>query len=112
MGKSALEATAVMAQLKEHFSGRIRGRGLSVGTTNVPYDNFPATLHKGEAVVPSTFMDGIRSGELVMSGGGSSSEGAVNVYVSVGGSVTAEDDLATTIAENIYKQRKLRTLTV
>ena len=43
---------------------------------------------------------------------GASDNGSINVNVYVSGSVTAEDDLADTIAENIYIRRKRGLLTV
>jgi len=83
----------------------------AVGTGNVPNDML-ANIHKGEGIIPATFMDGIRSGELSLSSGNKGSSGQpLNVYVTVQGSVTSENDLATTVATKIYQQRKLGVLT-
>jgi predicted RecA/RadA family phage recombinase len=85
-----------------------------VGATNIPKDQM-GTVHAGEAIIPKTFADGIRSGEMVLSGKGGSSamdSGSVYVTVNVAGSVTTENDLASSIAKNIYTQRKRGLLTV
>jgi hypothetical protein len=84
------------------------------GTPYIPQDHI-AMVHKGESIIPQTFADGIRSGEMVLSGkGGASSmdSGSVYVTVNVAGSVSTENDLAASIAKNIYTQRKRGLLTV
>lgn len=84
-----------------------------VGSTNIPKDQM-GTVHAGEAIIPKTFADGIRSGEMVLSGNGETGSGGSPVYVSVNvnGSVLAEKDLATSVAQAIYTQRKRGLLTV
>lgn len=37
----------------------------AVGTTNVPYDMF-AQIHEGEGIIPETFMDGVRKGDVTI----------------------------------------------
>jgi hypothetical protein len=89
-------------------------RKFAVGTPSVPYD-MDATVHKGEMIVPRTFSDAIRSGEVSLSankGSSSSSGGDVYVTVNVSGSVQAENDLAATITQTINRQRRLGVLTV
>lgn len=44
---------------------QISGVQLAVGTPNVPED-MPATVHQGEIIVPRTFAEGLRSGELAL----------------------------------------------
>jgi hypothetical protein len=84
----------------------------AVGTGNVPYD-MTAQIHKGEGIVPSTFMDSIRSGELALSSGKNEGSGQnVIVNVTVQGSVQTEKDLAASIATSIYQQRGRNLLTV
>ncbi len=88
--------------------------GFDSGTPYVPYD-MTANIHKGEGIIPATFMDGIRSGDLALTGGsGEKGMGGqqVNVYVTVEGSVRAENELADTIATKIYARRKSGILTV
>ena len=102
--RAYVEAQSALAALQ---SG-----GMATGTASVPQDMF-TKVHKDEGIIPATFMDGIRSGELSLSGGNRASDnGSINVNVYVSGSVTAEDDLADTIAENIYIRRKRGLLTV
>jgi len=84
----------------------------AVGTANVPSD-MTAQIHKGEGIIPSTFMDSIRSGELTLSSGKNGGSGQnVVVSVTVQGSVQTENDLATSIAQAIYVQRSRGALTV
>ena len=86
----------------------------AVGTPNIPFDQL-AMVHKGESIIPKTFAEGIRSGDLTLSGPGagqSSGESAIIVNVTVQGSVQTENDLATSIAKAIARQRKMGVLTV
>lgn len=80
--------------------------GLAIGAGNIPSD-MPANLHKGEIVVPKTFADSLRSGDLVMSGNGATGGTAQPIIINVYGSVTSENDLADTIHKNLQK-RKVR----
>lgn len=89
----------------------LKSQGFAVGTPNVPYD-MNTTVHEGEGVIPKTFMQGIRSGELSLSGKKGSSNGSTTVIVNVSGSVTTERDLVTAVAKGIYTQRSRGLLTV
>lgn len=76
------------------------------GSTFVPQD-MPAMVHKGETIVPRTFADGIRSGELALVGrnglGGGAASGGSPIYVTVniGGSVLSERDLVDAVHRGI-----------
>jgi lambda family phage tail tape measure protein len=59
------------------------GTPMATGTNYVPYDGFPATLHKGEAVVPAEYNPAL--------GGGSGSNVQVNVYNESGGQVETKE---------------------
>ena len=72
----------------------------AAGTGNVASDMY-AQIHKGEGIIPSDFMDAIRSGDLSLSGSDGSSGGAINVYITVEGSVATERDLCKTIYDGI-----------
>jgi uncharacterized protein YukE len=78
---------------------------LETGTGLIPNDMM-AYLHQGESVIPKTFMDSIRSGNLALSapGGGSGSTIIVNVYNE--GSVITERDLNRTIYTGISSMLK------
>lgn len=76
-----------------------------VGSSNIPQDQF-GMVHKGETIIPRTFADGIRSGELALVGGGSSgAAGGTSVYVSVNvdGSVVSERELVDAVYEGISR---------
>lgn len=84
----------------------LKARGYAVGTPFVPSDMM-ASIHRGEMIIPQTFSDSIRKGELVLSGGDGMSGGAVyNVTVNVQGSVLKENDLATSISTAIRRGTK------
>lgn len=64
--------------------GTIASQSFAVGTPNVPQDMM-AQIHAGETIIPATFADAIRSGQLTLSGGNSGSSDSqqpivVNVY--------------------------------
>jgi len=92
----------VLLDLYRQFSGQ--GYGFAVGTPNVPYD-MNATVHKGETIIPKTFADGIRSGEMVLSGGNSRSAslGGGDVYITVEGSVLTERELVEVVREGFAR---------
>jgi len=81
-----------------------------VGTGYVPYDMM-AQIHKGESIIPKTFMDSIRSGELVLGSNNQGSGQTTIVNVSVQGSVITENDLVDKLTTVIYKQRSRGILT-
>ncbi len=85
--------------------------GFDVGTPNIPYD-MPAIVHKGETIIPRTFAEGIRSGELALVGGKSgmtaSESGPVVVNITVAGSVVAENELTDVVYKGIARGMKAR----
>ena len=100
---------AVFSSLGEKIKKGWKGLGdltgwWDVGTSNQPFDQF-GMLHQGEIVVPRTFSDGIRSGELSLSrnkeGGNNSSP--IYVTVNVGGSVLAENELVDTVYNGLVR---------
>lgn len=74
-------------------------RRYDVGSYNIPEDQF-GMVHKGEIIVPRTFAEGIRSGELTL-GSSRTSNNAINVNVVVQGSVSTEKELVSTIYNGI-----------
>jgi hypothetical protein len=68
----------------------IASQSFAVGTDNVPYD-MTANIHKGEAIIPATFADSIRKGDLTLSGGGKGG-GDINIYMS-GITITSKDNI-------------------
>ena len=75
------------------------------GSPNIEFDH-AAIVHKGETIVPKTFADGIRSGELALVGRGSSraeSHSPIYVSVSVSGSVVTEKELVDSVYQGIAR---------
>lgn len=72
-----------------------------VGTPEINKDQF-ALVHKGETIIPRTFAEGIRSGELTLSGRNSSSSqngSPIIINLAVEGSVVTEGKLI----DSVYK---------
>ena len=79
--------------------------GHASGSANIEFDH-AAIVHKGETIVPKTFADGIRSGELSLVGRGSSraeSHSPIYVSVSVSGSVVTEKELVDSVYQGIAR---------
>ena len=79
--------------------------GHASGSPNIEFDH-AAIVHKGETIVPKTFAEGIRSGELALVGRGSSraeSHSPIYVSVSVSGSVVTEKELVDSVYKGIAR---------
>ena len=79
--------------------------GHASGSPNIEFDH-AAIVHKGETIVPKTFADGIRSGELSLVGRSSSraeSHSPIYVSVSVSGSVVTEKELVDSVYQGIAR---------
>lgn len=81
-----------------------KGSWFDVGASDLPADQV-AVVHKGETIIPRTFAEGIRAGDLALVGGGRRGErgGAVYVSVSVGGSVVTERELVDAVYDGISR---------
>ena len=88
----------------------IASQSFAVGTGNVPSDTV-ANVHRGEIIVPSTFSEAIRSGQLSLSGGEGGAGGGMTVDLrgSEFNAITQElvEQIFTKASENISN----RTLT-
>jgi hypothetical protein len=71
--------------------------GYAAGAVNIPQTQ-AAIVHKGETIVPASFAEGLRSGELTLGRGGGGVVISITAPIHVTGSVIAEDDLAEKIA--------------
>lgn len=83
-----------------------------VGTPEIPYDHI-AMVHKGETIIPKTFAEGIRSGELALVGKNdrshSSSGSPIVIQMKIEGSVVTENQIVDAVYNGIAKgiqQRK------
>ena len=78
--------------------------GWDVGSWSIPEDQM-AVVHQGEIIVPRTFSEGIRRGELSLSSNGnvSKSESPLYVTVNVAGSVVTENQLIDSVYNGIRK---------
>jgi hypothetical protein len=78
---------------QEYISAINSAGAFASGTPNLPSDMF-AQVHKGETIIPKNFADGIRNGDLSLSGPGANSGQQVNnYYIRVEGSIVKENDL-------------------
>ena len=79
--------------------------GFASGSPNIEFDQ-AAIVHKGETIVPKTFAEGIRSGELALVGRGSSkasNHSQIYVSVNVSGSVVTEKELVDSVYQGIAR---------
>lgn len=58
-----LEKAIYEAAKENQHIAKSKLNSFAVGTTNVPYDMF-AQIHKSEMIVPATFSDGVRAGDI------------------------------------------------
>lgn len=76
------------------------------GTNKLPTD-MVANVHEGEMIVPSSFADAIRKGDLSLSKNKQNGNTIININVTAEGSVTTERDLVKTISTELVKLRKM-----
>lgn len=62
------------------FAAVMATSSFAVGSPNIPGD-MSATVHKGEIIVPRTFSDGIRSGDITIGGPGGGGPGGGNFHM-------------------------------
>jgi hypothetical protein len=67
---------AIVAAMGAVQIATIASQSFAVGTPEIPRD-MVAQVHKGETIIPESFADSIRSGELSLSGGGAQGGGGV-----------------------------------
>ncbi len=83
----------------------IAAQSFAVGTPSVPSDMM-AQVHKGETIIPATFADAIRKGDLSLSGKGQSGGGDVhvNVYYPKMGTLAEVKAMAQALGTEIERQ--------
>lgn len=103
-GKAVLDGVVSVGKT---IGGWFKGLfGFDVGTISVPQD-MPAIVHMGETIIPKTFAEGIRSGELALVGGksGMTSSGSspIVVNITVSGSVVSEREFVDIVYDGIAR---------
>lgn len=73
-----------------------------VGSYNIPQDQI-GMVHKGEIIVPKTFAEGIRKGELSLGSGSQSNQSSIVVNLNVAGSVATENEIIDVVYRGIQK---------
>ena len=102
----ALGAAAAAAAIATGLMnvGKITGIQLAVGIPYVPAD-MPATVHQGEIIVPRTFSDGLRAGDLALASpdvlSGAEGGGQYNVVQNFNFNGDVLADSADSIAEKL-----------
>ena len=102
--KSAAKDAALQV-VSGGFYGIGKALGIwDVGTSNQPADQW-GLVHQGEIIVPRTFSDGIRSGELTLSRSSDNRQSASPIYVTVnvGGSVLSENQLVDSVYNGLVR---------
>lgn len=86
-------------------SALIASQKFAVGTPEVPRD-MVAQIHKGETIIPATFAEGIRRGDLTLGGGNSSNSSniEVNIYYPKMSKQEEVKELAGLLGNEIDKQ--------
>lgn len=81
-----------------------RIRHFDVGTPEITYDHL-AMVHQGETIIPKTFAQGIRDGDLALVGkkDNTQSKGSWTVNVNIGGSVVTENQIVDAVYAGIAK---------
>lgn len=103
------EMNETLKAIKENTEENFLTGSWDVGTSNQPFDQF-GMVHQGEIVVPRTFSDGIRSGELTLSRSSENRQTSspICVTVNVGGSVLAENELVDTVYNGLVRGMERR----
>lgn len=104
VGKTIVDGVVAAGKAVGGFFKKLFTWSWDVGTPNIPFDHL-AMVHQGETIIPKTFAEGIRSGELSLVGGKGSASSGQPVYISinVAGSVVTENELVDVIYNGIAR---------
>lgn len=103
-----LPAVALTTAQTGLILSQISKASYATGTPNIPYD-MDATVHKGETIIPKTFAEGIREGDLTLSGGGNR-PGGLNLNFDGATFVGVTEDIVDQIFTKASEMTKNRTL--
>jgi phage-related minor tail protein len=107
-GASIGQGWSNIAGMASKVVGFFGGGGipLATGTNYVPYDGFPATLHKGEAVVPAAYNP---ANGGAGSGGGGFTDNSTNTY-QIGAGVSRGEVQAAIAQANARQEERMKKL--
>lgn len=86
------QITSATAAARRYLSLQGGGKGYAVGLDYVPYNEFPATLHEGEAVLTKAEANAWRKGESTAASSGASAKEIAEAVQSALSSVTVRMD--------------------
>ncbi len=104
-----LPAVALTTASTAALLASMASQSFAVGTPKIPYD-MQATVHKGESVIPKTFAEGIRSGDMTLSGGDSSGGGGLTLNFDGANFMGVTEDIVEQIFVKASEMTKNRTL--
>lgn len=92
-------------------SALINAVSFDVGTANVPGDML-ANVHEGEIIIPRTFADSIRSGELALSGNGQPAPGGmasneIHIHISGNNFYGTPEDLLNQLEKLLIRKKNI-----
>ncbi len=113
------QITSATAAARRYLSLQGGGKGYAVGLDYVPYNEFPATLHEGEAVLTKAEANAWRRGEGRTSSAGASAEEIAEAVQSALSKVTVRMDgetvgrlVADTVSREIGRKGRERSVSL
>ena len=83
----------------------MKQEGYQTGTPSVPHD-MSANVHAGEMIIPGSFADALRRGDITLGGPGGAGGTGTTVQVYVEGSIIAERDLIQKLERIKYSEAR------
>jgi hypothetical protein len=74
------------------------------GSTSIPRTGL-AKVHKGETIIPRSFAEGLRRGDLTLGSGSGGSSGNTVINLVVKGSIQTENDITDALAKALERRR-------
>ena len=106
---SNLPAVALTTASTGALIASMVAQSFKVGTPEIPSDML-ANVHKGETIIPKTFSEGIREGDLMLSGGDNAGGGGVVLNFDGATFVGVTEEIVTDIFTKASEMTRNRTL--